>query len=58
MALKDKAEVVEMLTEAYMGTNNLVYLGTDNLTREDLKARKEEVGEIMSIISQMNQRES
>ena len=47
-----------MLTEAYVGTDNLVYLGTDNLTREDLKARKEEVGEIMSIISQMNQRES
>ena len=44
MALEDKAEVVEMLTEAYMGTDNLVYLATDNLTREDLKARKEEVG--------------
>ena len=46
MTLEDKVEVVEMLTEAYLGTDNLVYLGTDNLTREDLKARKEEVGGI------------
>ena len=44
MTLEDKAEVVEMLTEAYMGIDNLAYLATDNLTREDLKARKEEVG--------------